>query len=352
MASYIEILESHGITQKVWDRSILMGYLRAAFWPLFMGKSEQSVIQVKSELNGKKGSTIVFELAGELEGGVVTGNQTGIGNEGSFDVYVDEVTVDNIRIIARIDDVTMTEQRSGMDALKLAKSRIMRKAQVRLDSEITTALADTSNGRIRDRYLYGAVDSNWNATHATALTAVDNTADKLTLKGISKAKRKATSPTYVDIPKIMPTATKGAADKLVEWFIYIAGERSIRDLTESDASFLNRQLNIPPEPNSDNPLYTGSSFRGAHDGVLIHRYDEIPYESSTIVCEHNLLLGAQALGYAVVGGPKFNSEDVDLGHSLRTEIHEVRGMEKLVFDEANAQDHGVVHHFVAAVADA
>lgn len=351
MPSYVEILNSHGITQTQWDLRVYYEYIRMAFWPLFVGKGEMSVIQLKTDLNKDRGDSLVFELVGELEGGVVEGNTTGVGNEGSFQIYTDSVVVDNKRILVRLDDIPMSVKRSGLPLLNIAKGRLARKAKIEFDLNMTTALTDTSEGRVRDRYLYGAVDSNWNATHATALTAVDNTADQLTLKGISKAKRKATSPQTADVPKIMPTMVRGTPKTLEEWYVYVGHDRAIRDLVESDATFTNRQLNIPPESNRNNILFTGRHFKGSHDGVLIYEYEGIPLVSSTIVCSHNLLLGAQAAAYAVGQSTKYAQEGIDLGMGMRAHIHEIRGIQKLVFNESNAQDHGVVHHFTAAIAD-
>lgn len=352
MPSYVEILETHGITQKQWDLEVYFEYIRATFWHLFVGTGENAVIQLKKQLGSNKGSSLVFELIGELEGGDVEGNTTGIGNEGSFQIYTDTVVIDNVRTLVRLDDIPMSMKRSGLPLLNLAKGRISRAAKLKFDTHVTDALTDTSEGRVQDRYLYGALDASWNATHATALTAINNTRDQLTLKSISKVKRKATIPQTADVPIIMPTRVKGNAKKLEEWYMYVGHGRSMRDLTENDATFTNRDLNLPPGANKDSVIYSGRHFKGSHDGVLIYTYDEIPLVSSTIVCAHNLFLGAQAAGYAIGQEAKYNQEGIDLDMGMRAHLHEIRGIKKLVFNETNVQDHGVVHHFVAAVADA
>lgn len=351
MASYVEILASHGITQKHWDTKVYFGYLRKLFWYLVMGKDPSAIIQVKNQLQKAKGDSIVFELVGEVEGGTVTGNNTLEGNEGSFSIYTDSITIDNVRHGIRLDDVPMSTQRSGLDLLTIAKSRLNIKQKNYVDDQITVALSDTSNGRVRGRYLYGKTDTNWDATHATALTNIDNTDDQLTLKVISIAKRKARYPGSTDLPKVMPTSVEGNAKRLQEWFMYVGHGLAIRDLVENDATFVNRQLNIPPEPNSRNPLYTGSSFKGSHDGVLIHEYDGIQLAASTIQCAHNLLLGAQAAAWAVGQGVKYSQEEKDHGFVISAATAEIFGIEKLVFNTPNAEDHGIVHSFTAAVDD-
>lgn len=351
--SYVEILNSHGITQTQWDTKVHFEYLRKLFWFLFMGKDESAIIQVKTRLQKGKGDTIIFELVGELEGGTVTGNTTGRGNEGSFSIFTDSVTIDNVRHLVRLDDIPMSTQRSGLDLLNLAKSRLTTKQKFYVDDKITAILSSRTTGRVQGRYLYGKLDSNWDVTHATALANVDNTDDQLTLKVISIAKRKAKYPGAADLPKIMPTMVEGNAKRLNEWFMYVGHGLSMRDLVENDATFVNRQLNIPPEANSNNPLYTGSSFKGSHDGVLIHEYDGILLEanSNSVQCAHNFLLGAQAAAWAIGQGVKYHQEEIDHGHSLSAEVHEIFGIEKLVFNTDNAEDHGVVHSYVAAVSD-
>lgn len=351
MPSYVEILEEHGITQKQWDLKVYFEYIRATFWHLFVGTGENAVIQLKKQLGSNKGSSLVFELIGELEGGDVEGNTTGVANEGSFQIYTDEITVDNVRTLVRVDDLPMGMKRSGLDLMNLAKGRLTRKAKLKFDTHVTDALTVTSEGRVRDRYQYGEDDNNWNATHATALQAIDNTSDQLTLKSISKVKRKATIPQTADVPIIMPTMVKGNAKALEEWYMYVGHGLTTRDLKENDATFINRDLNLPPGANKDSVIYSGRHFLGAHDGTLIYTYNEIPLVSSTIVCAHNLFLGAQAAGYAVGQDAKYNQEGIDLDMGIRAHIHEIRAIKKLVFNETNAQDHGVVHHFVAAVAD-
>lgn len=352
MPSYVEILEANGVTQKQWDKKVYEEYIRATFWHLFVGTGESAVIQLKTELMKDKGSSFVFELIGELEGGDVEGNTSGIGNEGSFEFYTDTVTVDNVRTIVRLDDIPMSIKRSGLPLLNKAKSRIVRKSKIKFDTHVTNALIDVSEGKVQDRYLYGSLDSNYSGTHATDLAKVDNTSDQLTLKSISKVKRKATIPQTADVPIIMPTMVKGNAKTLEEWYMYVGHGRSTRDLKENDATFINRDLNLPPGANKDSVIYSGRHFLGAHDGVLIYTYDEIPLVDSTIVVAHNLFLGAQAAGYAIGQNAKYNQEGIDLDMGMRAHLHEIRGIKKLVFDETNAQDHGVVHHFVAAVADA
>jgi N4-gp56 family major capsid protein len=346
--AYTEILTGHGLTAEQWDNQLFEEYLSMLWWKNFMGTSQSAVIQVKDELTKQPGDAITIGLRGQMVGGKVTGNTKGVGNEGSVDFYSQRVVIDNVRHLIKIWDVPMTQKRVGFNVIQEAKNALTEKSQIDLEDAITTALIDTASGRVRGRYLYGAADSNWNATHATALTAVDNTSDKLTSAMISIAKRKALIP-VVATAKVRPMKVKNGKN-FEEWYVFVGNPLAVRDLVDNDAAYRNAQLNLTPRDDSS-PLFTGSSFKGSHNGVLIYEYDRIPLVSSTIQCAHNLLLGAQSA--AVVWGQrsKFGEEEEDLGHNMIYETHEIRGCAKLVFDRTTPEDQGVVHVFSAAVAD-
>ncbi|MDZ4345294.1 MAG: DUF4043 family protein [Candidatus Binatia bacterium] len=348
--SYVEILTGHDLTEEQWDNQIFSEYIGQLWWKRLMGTGINSIIQVKEDLVKKPGDAITIGLRGRLQGGIVTGNSTGIGNEGSFSYYGQRLTIDNVRVLAKIMDIPMTQKRVGFDVLKDAKEEIEIKSQERLDDEITTAMSVVTTGKVRGRYLYGAADSNWSGTHATDLTNIDNTADQLTTNIIRICKRKATIPVNADGIKMRPMKVENGKN-YEEWFTYVAHPYSTRDLFDSDAAWKNAQLNIPPQSNSNSPIFSGSSFKGAYDGVLIYEYDRINLVSSTIQVCHNFLLGAQAA--AVVWGQraKFGEEESDIGHAVSYEIHEIRGVSKLYFTRTNQMDQGIVHSFVAAVAD-
>lgn len=351
--SYVEVLTDNGLTQEQWDNDIFMEYLGQTFMKRLMGKTERSVIQVDHRLEKAAGDAVTFGLAGQVEGGKVTGNNRGLGNEGSMEFYNQRVTVDNVRHLVKIQDVKMANQRVGFDILQKAKTGLKTKSSRDLDSSIIAALTDTSSGRVRGRYLYGAADSNWNATHATALQNIDNTADKLTVAMVNIAKRKAQVPVNATA-KISPAILNlgsGMRDGVEEWFVVLVHPWAARDLTESDPSWKNAELNLPPSSKRTSPIFTGSSFLGARNGVLYHVVEDLPLISSTIQCSHNLLLGAQS-GFVAWGQTsKFGEEPDDFGHEVSYENHEIRGIAKAVFNRTTEEDHGIVNVFSAAVAD-
>ena len=348
--AYTELLSAHNLAVKTWEAGIYEEYIGMLIWAPYMGTSENATIQLKEDLMKEKGDKITFGIAGKVIGGHVTGNAKVIGNEGTMSFFDDSVTVDNDRQSVKFEDVPMSSQRAMFDILLKGKAGLKIKAKEALDDAITAELSSTTSGRVQGRYLYGAVDSNYNATHATALANIDNTADQLTVKMIGLAKRKAQIPLNGATTKMRPMQIKTGKD-WEEWFCFHGHTFAIRDMTENDAAWKNAQLNLPPGSRDDSPLFKGSAFKGAYNGVLIYESDRILLESSTIQVAHNLFLGAQALAIGWAQRSKFGEEESDVGHDVTYELHEIRGLKKLAFSRSSVHNHGVVDTYSAAVAD-
>lgn len=347
--AYIEVLESNDLTVEQWDNMLMEEYIGQMWWKNVMGESQNAIIMLSEDLTSKAGSAINIPMRGLLQGGKVTGNATGIGNEGTVPMLNYRIAVDNVRHLVRIEDIPMTQQRTAFNVLSAAKDALNEKNSLDLDEGITTALSDTATGRVRGRYLYGAADSNWNATHATALQNIDNTDDQLTLDVINVAKRKARIPSNAEA-KIRPMRIKNGKN-FEEWYMFVTHDLSMRDLVKNDAAFANSHLLIPPQSNSTSPLFTGSAFKGNFNGVMLYEYERVQLVSSTIQVSHGLLLGAGAACVAWAQRPKFGEEFSDLKHKVTYETHEIRGIGKVAFNRSTVEDNGVVHVFTAAVAD-
>jgi len=348
--AYVEILESNDLTAEQWDSQLFEEYIGQMWWKRVMGASMDSIIIVNEDLSAKAGSAINMPMRGLMQGGKVTGNSTGIGNEGTVPLYNYRIGVDNVRHLVRVEDIPMTQQRTAFNVLMAVKDALKEKNSLDLDETITSELSDVSVGRVQGRYLYGAADGNYNATHATALGNIDNTDDQLTLDMINIAKRKARIPTNAEAI-IRPMRIVNGKN-FEEWYMFVGHDLAMRDLIKNDAAFQNAHLLIPPQGNSDSPLFTGSSFKGNFNGVLLYEYQRIQLVSSTIQVAHNFFLGAQAGCVAWAQRPKFGEEFSDLKHKVTYETHEIRGVDKIAFDgRTTKEDNGVIHVFSAAVAD-
>lgn len=346
--SYIEILTDNGLTVEQWEDSIFKEYIGMLQCKKFMGTGSDAIIQVKEDLVKKAGDAITIGLRGRVTGGLVRGNAKAIGNEGTLAFYNQRIEIDNVRRAIKFEDIPMTQKRTMFNVLTEGRSALEDEFAVDFDDDVITALTDTSVGRVRGRYLYGAIDSNWNATHSTALTNIDNTSDQLTTSMIGIAKRKALIP-VVATAKIRPARFQVGKD-FEQWFTLWAHTYALRDMVNNDAAWRNRELNLTPA-GTGSVLFTGSAFKGAWEGVLVYENERLPLIASTIQCTHNLLLGAQAAAVCWGQRVKFNEEESDFGHDVSYEVHEIRGVEKLVFNRSTPEDNGIVNVFSAAVAD-
>lgn len=350
--AYVEILTDNGLTAEQWDNKIFTEYLSEVQFKNFMGEGPSAIIQVKEQLMKQDGDAITIGMRSRLQGGRVNGSATGVGNEGTMEFYNQRITIDNYRRLVRIKNLRMAQKRVGFDVLEQARMALQDEQSQDFEDDVLDAITEVATGRVRGRYLYGNSDSNWNATHTTALGNVDSTNDRLTTDIVEIAKRKAIIPVNATA-RIRPMKVKGG--KAVEqWFVYLGHTFCFRDLRKFDAAWVNAHLNIPPQANSDSPIYSGSWFKGSWEGVLLYEYDRMPLSSdgaSSAQISHNVLMGAQAA--AVVWGQrsKFGEEDEDLGHEKIYEVHEIRGISKLVFSRSTPEDNGIVHSFTSAAND-
>ena len=354
---YIEILSGNAITPEVWIAELNEEYLRQSFWMRWSGGGDNAIIQIREDLTKGAGDAINTQIRSQLQGGVVTGRTKSAGNEGKIDYFNFRMTVDDDKLSVKAENMPMSQQRAAFSIIQSMRSGLVDKRKLRTDDRITNALSTVTTGRVRGRYMYGALDANWNATHATALQAVDAVDDKLKLVQIDACKRKAQLIGGSATAKIRPYKVMvGEKEGVQEWYVYAGHTYSIRDLTNDDPAWKNPMLLIPPVSNPGNPLFTGAWFKGGYNGVLIYEWEGLQLGTSNIQYAHNLLMGAQAgiIAWAQYG--KLEEELTNYKKDLGLEHHEINGIEKVVYDRntvdgSSNEDNGLVHHFTAAVAD-
>lgn len=339
------IQSTHGVSAEKWSTEVFSEYLGQNPFFNFMGQGSNSVLQVKEELTKSPGDAITVQLRAKLSGAGVTGDATLKGNEEDLIFHDQKLTVDTLRhaVILRGE---MSEKRVAFDLRNQAREALVDWASDKMRKDIITALTDTSQGRDQSRYLYGAADANYNASHTTALATVDAANDKLTTDMISKAKRKA----MLDgARKVRPFKSK-TGNKTEEVYVLFAHPYATRDLL-NDQAFKDVNVNLPSSM-GESVLVHGQRYKGMWDGVMIFECEEMPVAagagaSSTDVA-HNILCGAQAAAIAWGKKTNYKEDSDDYGHENGFAIDEIRGVEKLVF---GGVDHGVVNIFSSASAD-
>lgn len=366
---------------KQWDDKFFAEYVRDNRFSRYMGTDENSVIQVREDLTKKKGDQVTIPIVGRLTGGGAVGNETLEGNETPLDQYGWPIPVDVNRDAVEVTE--WEEQKSPIEIrdasrmmLKLLFMEIMRggsgvhtkKRKFGIidnmyaiyngtDYKLYSAAAETTDKDVwlannSDRVLFGAAKANNAANdHSAALAQIDNTADKLTAASLSLAKRMAKTAD----PHIRPIRT--AEDE--EWYVMFSGSQAFRDL-KSDMAATNRDGweryggQARNGGSGTNPLFRDSDI--VYDGVIVREVPEIEVISNgTIDCSANFLCGAQAVGcvYAMRSQSRLlnKGEGTDYGFRHGVGMMEIRGCRK-VFRDTTGEQHGMLTHYTAAVADA
>lgn len=335
--------------EELWDSNFFKSYVRSNRFNRYMGRTENSIIQVLENLTKMAGDGITIPLVTELTGAGQTGNGLLEGNEEALGNYGHKLDVGTLRHGVAVTD--NDQQFTGIPLRDAAKEMLKMWAMSKLRNDIITALGSvggvaygTASAAQRnawlvsnsDRVMFGDGSVGGYVTHATDVAAV-TAAMKLTKEVVSKAKARAEQAT----PKLRPV-TVGEDS---ETFVMFVDARAFRDLkTDLATSLQNAQ-----ERGDGNPLWNDGDLMW--DGVVIRKIQEIAslgaVGATAALVSPYYLCGAQALGVAWAQRTKSTTDNRDYGFVKGVGIHEMRGIEKLIY---NSKDHGVFTGYVGATA--
>jgi N4-gp56 family major capsid protein len=372
------IASNHALSKTKFANEILEGSLiNNPLMPIMRPNGSNSII-ITEKFNIGEGSSSQVAFTDEIGmDGWKTGDERLSGTGEGLSFVVDNVSVARDRVAVQVNNITESALRTGVNLPDTAKRRLQRAAASRVAYKLLAALTDESSGRTRNRYLYGASDDNWNATHATALANVDVTDDKMSLAMLDEAKFKAenesSSKTFMT-----PASFQVTKDAFVRKWVVLLTPIAGRDI-KRDPDFKNL-VNYKDKPVFN--VINGGTFIGEYNDMLIYVVPtfykpttanpnpmyEAAAGANSIDVSHCLLLGANAACLAY-GAVKLNDDaslnamytTVDTDGSVRmaitTEVGDhggnaemavtmVPGYKKLVDSiSGTAEDVGVVHIF-------
>jgi len=360
-----------GLTVQQWDDKFFTEYVRANRFKRYMGKDENSIIQMKEALSLKPGKTDTFALVNGLTGAGKRGSATLVGAEEMMTSRSCAVTVDKVRngvVVPEID-----EQYSAISLRNAAKvllknwiltvtktDIINALGQVGGDyqsgmytifqaaSTAVTAAQDAWCAANSDRVLFGASTANYSATFATAVGNVDDSGDLPTYARLNLMKSLA----KLASPAIRPTMVNGDE----EWYTVFCGSKAFKRFSEDSTIIgFNKDARVR---GMDNPLFTGDSLIA--NGMIIREIPEIGDLAISGATSADVspvfLCGAQALGWLVAQRTKTITDDFDYGDKAGCAVQEIRGIQKLMFgtdttvDTTTKKDHGIFTGFFACPA--
>lgn len=379
-----EVTLASASERQKWESEYFAEYVRDSGYMPYMGRSNNSAIIVKKELQEEAGKTINIPLITRLKGAGVTGSQVLDGNEEELGNYNCALSVDWRRHAVRVPK--STSYKTEIDLWGASKDMLRTWEAEKLRDDVTKALLSivpltstvtpidygtiteiTSTGGgyeitaanqaagvseankdawlvlNQDRVLFGSVRSNYSAgDHSTALSTLDTTADKMSTSVGSLAKRMA----KLASPHIRPIKIKGGR----EYFVMFTHPRCFRDLqADTVIQAANRDARVRDV--ESNPIFQDGDL--IYNGVIYREIPELPIltgagSGTDVGC--NFLCGAQALGIAWGQEPQFQT-DMQKDYKFRpgVAIEELLRVQKLHF---NGVQQGIVTVYCAAAADA
>lgn len=370
-----------------FTQEISREFVRENMFSPYMGKDLTAIIRLKHELTAG-GQQMNIPLVTRLTGAGV-GSGTLVGNEEKIDNYGMRVWVDWAR--HAVATKKSEEKKDSADIFGEAKPLLSDWGKERQRDDILSALLalpsaseptglnsdagetvngiryelataaerNTWNAANSDRVLYGNAVGNYNATHATALDAVDTTTDRFVKGSVALLKRVAMNAA----PRIRPYKTKDG----YEYFVAFAGTNTFRDLQASLETINKDARSREGDGMSKNPLFQDGDL--LYDGVIIRQVPEISQFTTDIWTtlktagngstrvEPVFLCGQQAavMAWGQMPKPTFRKED-DYGFITGTGTEMCYGVSKMFkkhpMDGTSLKQWGVATGFFSAPLDA
>lgn len=354
-----------------WADDEFYSYVRGNLFKPYMGKGENSIIQVKEELTKEAGDKITFSLVSKLTGDGVTDDATLEGNEEALGNYGHQVTVNQLRhgvVVGAFEKI-----KTKIDLLNAAKIMLrlwnMEKLRdlfiARLLSPSTTGLTtyaaateankdawETANNPsdTNQRILFGAAKVASTLDHSAGLLEIDGTSDDEHQDIVRVAKRMAQS---CD-PIIRPVVASSGSEAGQERYVKFVGSIPFRDL---EANFETVRSNADVR-GDENGIFRGGDLKIGN--VIVHEVPELDklntaggstlsgVGASSINVQATFLCGAQALLLAWAQRMQVKMDEFDYQNKRGVAVAEIRGCEKATY---NGFQHGVVTSYVSCVGD-
>ena len=340
--------------EEVWDATYFEQYVRSNRFKRYMGTDENAIIQVLEDLTKKAGDGITVPLVTKLTGAGQTGNGLLEGNEEALGNYGHKIDIATRRHAVAVTD--NDQQFTSIQIRDAAKSMLKLWSMEKLRTDIITALGSISTGTgtslsygsasaaqrnawlvaNADRILFGDGSVGGFTVLATDIALV-TAAMSMKKEVVSRAKARAETANPIIRPVVVGEDSEN--------YVMFVGSGAFRDLKAD----LGTSLQNAQERGDTNPLWKDGDLMW--DGVVIRKIQEIAtlgtVGAASARIEPYFLCGAQAIGCAWAQKTKSTTEVRDYGFVKGCGVHEMLGVEKLVF---NGKDHGVFTGFIGATA--
>lgn len=341
--------------QKKWSATLAVDQVKKSYFERkFVGTSENSVIQRKTELESDSGDRISFDLSVQLRGEHTEGDRRLEGKEESLKFYTDEVIIDQARKAVSAGG-KMTRKRTAHNLRSVAKGRLG-DYWSRFMDEMTFMYLSGARG-INADFLFplgytGHAGNTLQAPDAGHILYAGSATSKGTITSSDKMnrlliERAAVQATMLqaqdpEAANMVPVSMEGE-----ERYCVVMSPFQEHDLRVADATgWLEIQKAAAGAEGKNNPLFKGSL--GMINNVILHSHrNAIRFSDygtgQDLPAGRALFLGRQAgvVAYGTTGGTRFSwKEEVkDYGNEPTVASGTIFGIKKTRF---NGQDFGVM----------
>jgi N4-gp56 family major capsid protein len=340
---------NNALAVKLWSKKLFVQALRETYASRFMGKSSDSLIQIKDEAKKTAGDRIRVGLRMQLSAAGIGGDDTLEGNEEALVTYTDDILVDQLRHATRSKG-KMSEQRVLFDVRQENMDALADWWADRIDTAffnqicgntavtdtrytgMNSAIAPSSNNIIFPNSNIGTGDQS--------LSTIDTFTTSLLDRAITRAK----SMDDLGQPLIRPFKV-GGQEKYVAFLHPYQVYNLRRESTAGTATWweVNRSALSAGMKEGSEALYKGSL--GEYNNIIIHEATRIPkgVNSATSAAVDNtrraVFCGAQAALFATGRDSSmpdekmsYTEETFDYGNQLGVEAGMIFGIKKTVFN--------------------
>lgn len=346
---------SNPMTQKKWSGNLAVDVVKKSYFEnRFVGTSDNSVIQRKTELEGDSGDRISFDLCVQMRNKPTYGDDRLEGKEESLKFYTDEVRIDQVRHGASAGG-KMSRKRVAYDMRMIAKGRLS-DYFARLVDEYFFMYLSGARG-VNEDFVEGTGFTGFagnsftapDASHllfggsATSKATLAST-DKMTKTVIEKALNKAEmmQARNPDTANMVPVSV-GSEDN----YVVLMNPDQAYDLRVADTTgWMDIQKALITAEGSNAPMFKGGL--GMIGGAVLHKHRNVirftDYGAGgNVAAARALLLGRQAgvVAYGTSGGLRYSWNESTKDHENEPVVASgfIGGVKKTQF---NSMDFGVL----------
>lgn len=279
----------NALTKKLWDEDLFRDIEKMSYWTKWHGKSADSLVHEKTQLEKNKGDNVTFGIRMRLQGAGVEDNALLEDNEEDLSTYSDSVSLKLYRHAIR-DDGELTRKRAMFEIDAESREALKTWGTEKIDA---LHFDQIQSAPTLNAYLNSSSAFTLDATQADAVTGMHATNSKLTPAFISALKTYAVTGgarTGLLTP-LRPVMHKGK-----RYYVLLTHPDALYDLKRNSEVMNAWQYAV--ERGDDNPLFRDAEV--VWDGVCVHAHESmtIGVNGSSVPYAYGAFMGAQSLVWA------------------------------------------------------